>query len=193
MDKNKVAEKIAKEREKAKNLGKTMWVFMIIIGIVGWIAWKWYAFLISIMLALISGSIYSYLVGKRIKRETGMGIYEQELTLIEASYRKSSKKENSFSDEFINKLNMGEEKEKMRPRIYSKTLINRALSLYGKNPEDLEGIYWKLMASCTGESIAKSVCENPMLLELYLKMESEGISDLVIAAKFTRIFNQWQE
>jgi hypothetical protein len=130
MDKNKVAEKIAKEREKAKNLGKTMWVFTII---------------------------------------------------------------NSFSDEFINKLNMGEEKEKMIPRIYSRTLINRALSLYGKNPEDLEGIYWKLMASCTGESIAKSVCENPMLLELYLKMESEGISDLVIAAKFTRIFNQWQE
>ena len=75
---NKASQKIRQEREKAKRIGYLIYVAILIIGILGWIFWKWYAMLIAFVLALILSSIYSVIVGKKIQKKYGLNIFEQE-------------------------------------------------------------------------------------------------------------------
>lgn len=70
--------KIIIERKKASKIGKYLWLCIMILGILGLIFWKWYSILIAIAIAFIVGSLYSYSVAKRVQKETGFNIYEQE-------------------------------------------------------------------------------------------------------------------
>lgn len=71
--------KIVIERQRAKRIGKIIWIFTLVTGIIGWIYWNWYALLISFGLAFLGSAVYSYYIGKKIEKETGLNIYEQEL------------------------------------------------------------------------------------------------------------------
>ena len=65
-------------QQNNKIIGKYIWLCMLILGILGLIFWKWYSVLIAIAIAFIVGSIYSYSVAKKVQKETGFNIYEQE-------------------------------------------------------------------------------------------------------------------
>ena len=78
---NDLSKRAIKERERAKNIGKKLWIIAIAIGILGCIIWKWYALLISIGLAFLAGSIYSYLISKRVLENTGLEVEELEAVL----------------------------------------------------------------------------------------------------------------
>lgn len=88
-------------------------------------------------------------------------------------------------NDFLKKMDEADEKEKMRLEIGNKPHIREVLKLYGKHPTDIEYIFWRLMASGAGEYVAQSVIENPKILKLYLKMKSDGISDLEVATKLS--------
>ena len=77
-DNNESSQKIVRERQKATKIGRILWLWILILGIFGWILWKWYSLLIAIALVIIGGSIYSYSVAKKVQKETGLNIYQQE-------------------------------------------------------------------------------------------------------------------
>lgn len=88
-------------------------------------------------------------------------------------------------NDFLKKMDEADEKEKMRLEIGNKPHIRKVLKLYGKHPTYIEDIFWRLMASGAGKYVAQSVIENAKTLELYLKMKSDGISDLEVATKLS--------
>jgi hypothetical protein len=78
------------------------------IGLLGWIFWKWYALLISFGLAVLIGSIYSFITAKKMERETGLDINGQEMALKEYLYEKA---ERDYLDERINEVIGGSKDE----------------------------------------------------------------------------------
>ena len=59
-------------------------------------------------------------------------------------------------------------------------------TFFGKNPEELEEIYWKLNACGVNDKVAKSIIKKPKILKKYLKMKSDGISDVEVALKLSK-------
>ena len=76
---NDIGEKVFKKRARLRKTGKCIWGIIISIGLLGWIFWKWYALLISFGLAILIGSIYSFITAKKMERETGLDINSQEM------------------------------------------------------------------------------------------------------------------
>ena len=66
MDKQEALRIIISSREKARVGGYLLWTAIILVGGIGWLFWKWYAFLIAVVVGLIFGSIYSTLEGKSL-------------------------------------------------------------------------------------------------------------------------------
>jgi len=81
----KAAEIIGYSRRRAKTIGCMIWPIMLIIGSAGWYLWKWYILLISLVFAVLFGSIYSMIEVKRIQRITGLNIHEQEVAFKESA------------------------------------------------------------------------------------------------------------
>ncbi len=63
---------IISSREQARVGGYLLWTAIIFVGGTGWLFWKWYAFLIAVVVGLIFGFVYSTLEGKRVQRITGL-------------------------------------------------------------------------------------------------------------------------
>jgi len=90
-ERNQPKQTIIRERRKVKQIGHILWIIIIVIGILGWVFWKWYIFPICITLAFLMGSIYSYRVTKRVERDTNLNIEEQEAVLKNRSTKESKK------------------------------------------------------------------------------------------------------
>ena len=88
---NESKQVVIRERQKAKQIGRTLWIVTITTGILGWILWNWFAFPISIGLAFLIGSIYSYRVTKRVEVDTNLSIEEQEALLKNRSIQELKK------------------------------------------------------------------------------------------------------
>jgi len=80
----KAAEIVGYSRRRAKAIGCMLWPIMLVIGVIGWYLWKWYAMLLALIAAAVFGSLYSMIETKRIQRKTGLNIDDQEI-----AYRKS--------------------------------------------------------------------------------------------------------
>ncbi len=93
-----------------------------------------------------------------------------------------------YSDsEIVNEfLNKASEKEAYLQDISSSPKIQKILESFGKNPEELEDMYWKLMACGVDDRVAKKIIKKPKLLKKYLQMKSDGISDLEVAHRFIK-------
>lgn len=78
MQRKKAVELIGYSRMRAKTIGYIIWVIILIVGVLGWILWKWYSLPLAIILGLIFGSLYSIFEAKRVERITGLNIHEQE-------------------------------------------------------------------------------------------------------------------
>jgi len=72
----------------------------------------------------------------------------------------------------------------MLSTIRNRSEIIETLQKYEKSADEVKAIFWILMASGTGEYIARSVIENPKLLSEYLRMKNDGISDIKIMSYF---------
>ena len=85
MHRQKAAEIIGYSRRRAKAIGCMIWPIMLVIGFAGWYLWKWYALPISLVFAVLFGSIYSGIEVRRIQRITGLNIHEQEIAFRESA------------------------------------------------------------------------------------------------------------
>lgn len=65
-------------RHRAKVFGYLIWFSIILVGILGTIYWKWYAFIIAICVMLPVSAIYSVQMTKKVQRLTGLAIHEQD-------------------------------------------------------------------------------------------------------------------
>lgn len=84
-----IGEKIFKKRARLREAGKRIWGILVFIGLLGWIFWKWYALLISFGLAILIGSIYSFITAKKMERETDLDINGQEFVQKLYLYQKA--------------------------------------------------------------------------------------------------------
>jgi hypothetical protein len=84
MNRQKAAEIVGYRRQRAKTIGCFFWIIMPVLGIGGWIYWKWYAFPIVLVAGYIFGSIYSLIEVKRTEKLTGLNIHEQEIACSES-------------------------------------------------------------------------------------------------------------
>ena len=93
-----------------------------------------------------------------------------------------------YSDsEIVNELmNKASEKKAYLQEVSSSLKIQKLLESFGKNPEELEEMYWKLMACGVGDRVAKKIIRKPKLLKKYLQMKSDGISDVEVAHRFIK-------
>lgn len=82
-------------------------------------------------------------------------------------------------------LEEADKMDQMLSQISSQPGVIGLLGRYGKSPQDVEDIFWRLMASGAGEYVAWSVIEDPKLLSEYLQMKADGVSDLEIMFRFT--------
>ena len=71
---------IVLERQKQKQIGKIIWIIIIIVGLIGSNYFGWLFFLFVIIGAFIIGSILGIRTGKKIERMTGLDINSQMLT-----------------------------------------------------------------------------------------------------------------
>jgi hypothetical protein len=85
MHRQKAAEIIGYRRHRLKTIGYMLWLITLAIGLAGWYLWKWYALPITIVIAVILGSLYSIIEAKRIQRKTGLNIDEQEMAYSESA------------------------------------------------------------------------------------------------------------
>ena len=95
-----------------------------------------------------------------------------------------------YTKHFLQEIEKDKEREKAFITIANSPETRNILEKYGKGPEILNDIYWRLMASGTGEEIANFVIAKPILLETYIKMKNEKLSDLKIADRFLFLFEQ---
>lgn len=85
MYQHKAAETVEYRRQRAKTAGYMLCLITMAIGFAGWYLWKWYALLISIVIAVLLNILYSIIEAKRIQKKTGLNIDEQEMAFIESS------------------------------------------------------------------------------------------------------------
>jgi hypothetical protein len=78
MDDRNPIRMVRNETFRAKGLGCVLTPVVILIGIVGWILWKWYALPIAFGVFFILGSVYSVCVSRKIKRHTGLDGHAQD-------------------------------------------------------------------------------------------------------------------
>ena len=83
MYQHKVAETVGYRRQRAKTTGYMLCLITMGIGFAGWYLWKWYALLISIVIAILLDGLYSIIEAKRIQKKTGLNIDEQEMAFRE--------------------------------------------------------------------------------------------------------------
>ncbi len=79
------AETVGDSRQRAKTIGYMLLLITLAIGFAGWYLWKWYALPISIVIAVLLGSLYSIIEAKRIQKKTGLNIDEQEMVFRESA------------------------------------------------------------------------------------------------------------
>jgi hypothetical protein len=77
------AEAVGNRRQRTKATGYMLCLIPIAIGFVGWYLWKWYALPISIVIAVLFGSLYSIIEAKLIQKKTGLNIDDQEMAFRE--------------------------------------------------------------------------------------------------------------
>ena len=85
MYQHKVAETVGYRRQRAKTTGYMLCLITMGIGFAGWYLWKWYALPISIVIAVLLGSLYSKIEAKRIQKKTGLNIDEKEMAFRESA------------------------------------------------------------------------------------------------------------
>lgn len=83
MYQHKAAETVGYRRQRANTAGYMLCLITMAIGLAGWHLWRWYALLISIVIAVLLGSLYSIIAAKRIQKKTGLNIDEQEMAFRE--------------------------------------------------------------------------------------------------------------
>lgn len=94
-ERNDSEQRIIRERRRARKLGHAFWIVLIIVGILGWAFWKWYALPISFGVAFLLGNVYSYLLVRKVEKETGLGVMEQD-DVLRGVPQQVSEKEGDF-------------------------------------------------------------------------------------------------
>lgn len=85
MYQHKAAETVGYRRQRDKTTGYMLCLFTMAIGFAGWYLWKWYALLITIVIAILLDSFYSKIEAKRIQKKTGLNIDEQKMVFRESA------------------------------------------------------------------------------------------------------------
>lgn len=81
MKENEKLAMISTARKRAQITGGILLACIILVGVAGWIYWKWYAFVIAVAAGFLFNFIYSLWQVKRISRLTGLSVEEQERLL----------------------------------------------------------------------------------------------------------------
>jgi len=85
MYQHKAPETVGYRSQRAKTTGYMLCLITMAIGFAGWYLWKWYALLISIVIAILLDSLYSIIELKRIQRKTSLNINEQGMFFRESA------------------------------------------------------------------------------------------------------------
>ena len=85
MHQHKAAETDGYRRERTKTTGYLLCLITMAIGLAGWHLWRWYALLISIVIAFLLGSLYSIIEAKRTQTKTGLNNNEREMVFRESA------------------------------------------------------------------------------------------------------------
>ena len=81
MEEDKAIKVILSARKRAQITGGILLGGILLVGVVGWIVWKWYAFVIGIVSGLLLNFAYSLWQVRRIGRLTGLSPEDQERLL----------------------------------------------------------------------------------------------------------------
>jgi hypothetical protein len=84
MYQHKAAGTVGYKRQRAKTTGYMLCLITMAVGFAGWYLWKWYALLISIVIAVLLDSVYSIIEVKRIKKKIILNVDEQEMAFRES-------------------------------------------------------------------------------------------------------------
>lgn len=68
---------IQAEREKASRIGCAFNIVGLIVGVLGWIVWEWYALPLAFLASIVLGAVYSARKAGQVRRQTGLTIDEQ--------------------------------------------------------------------------------------------------------------------
>ena len=85
MYQHKAPETVGYRSQRAKTTGYMLCLITMAIGFAGWYLWKWYALPISIVIAVLFGSLYSIIEAKRIQKKTSLNIINQEMAFRESA------------------------------------------------------------------------------------------------------------
>ena len=85
MYQHKAPETVGYRSQRAKTTGYMLCLITMAIGFAGWYLWKWYALLISIVIAILLDSLYSIIELKRIQKKTSLNINEQGMFFRESA------------------------------------------------------------------------------------------------------------
>jgi len=81
VEEDKALKVILSARKRAQITGGILLGGILLVGVLGWIFWKWYAFVIGILSGLLLNFAYSVWQVRRIGRLTGLSPGEQESLL----------------------------------------------------------------------------------------------------------------
>lgn len=81
MEEDKAVKVILSARKRAQITGGILLGGILLVGVLGWIFWEWYAFVIGIVLGLGLNFAYSLWQVRRIGRLTGLSPEDQERLL----------------------------------------------------------------------------------------------------------------
>jgi len=62
---------ISHEQNKARGLGYLLWPVVVLVGVIGWVLWKWYALPLAAAFFVLVSTAYSVLAHRRLRRVTG--------------------------------------------------------------------------------------------------------------------------
>jgi putative flippase GtrA len=81
LEKEEAVRVVLSARKKAQITGGALLGGIILAGVMGWIFWKWYAFVIGIAAGLLINFSYSIWQVRQISRLTGLSPEQQEMLL----------------------------------------------------------------------------------------------------------------
>jgi len=81
MKENEKVAVILSARKKAQITGGILLACIVLIGVAGWIFWKWVAMVIAVAAGFLFNFIYSLWQVRQISRLTGLSVEEQERLL----------------------------------------------------------------------------------------------------------------
>jgi len=85
MYQHKAAGTVGYRRQRAKTTGYMLCLITMAIGFAGWYLWKWYALLITIVIAIILDSLYSIIEVRRIQKKIRLNIDQQGMAFRESA------------------------------------------------------------------------------------------------------------